>query len=267
MHDMQIQAGAPLIISSGSNESTTERSTPQRLLYLAVVIVAVPVYLADQLTKAWAIANLQPDQPRELIGSVLQLNLIRNSGAAFSIGTGVTWVLTAIACAVVVFVVITARRLGSRGWALALGLLLAGSLGNLTDRMFRAPGPGRGEVVDFVQLPHYPIFNVADSAIVTAAVLIAVLAFRGVGIDGIRSSGDKSGGGSTVGDGTVGDGTVGESMVGDSPGSGTPGKVGPGHDSPGRDVSQDQGRLIDSPRNESGAVQPATPQTGTDQDV
>jgi signal peptidase II len=189
MHDMQIQAGAPLITSPGTNEKTAQ-STPRRLLYLAVVIVAVPVYVADQLTKAWATATLQPDQPRKLIGSILQLTLTRNSGAAFSIGTGATWILTVIACSVVVFVVITARRLGSRGWALALGLLLAGSLGNLTDRMFRAPGPGRGQVVDFLQLPHYPIFNLADSAIVTAAVLIAVMAFRGVGIDGTRSSGD-----------------------------------------------------------------------------
>jgi signal peptidase II len=189
---MQIQAGAPLITSPPANEVTTAHSTPRRLLYLALVIVAVPVYLADQLTKAWAIANLQPDQPRELVGSVLQLNLIRNSGAAFSIGTGATWVLTTIACSVVVFILVFARRLGSRGWALALGLLLAGSLGNLTDRMFRAPGPGRGHVVDFLQLPHYPIFNVADSAIVCAAVLIAVLAFRGINIDGTRASSDKT---------------------------------------------------------------------------
>jgi signal peptidase II len=190
MLDMQIQAGAPLITSPGTNENTTAQSTPRRLLYLAVVIVAVPVYVADQLTKAWASANLQSDQPRSLIGSILQLNLTHNSGAAFSIGTGATWILTAIACSVVVYVVITARRLGSRGWALALGLLLAGSLGNLTDRMFRAPGPGRGQVVDFLQLPHYPIFNIADSAIVSAAVLIAVMAFRGVSIDGTRVSSD-----------------------------------------------------------------------------
>jgi signal peptidase II len=187
---MQIQAGAPLITSPGTNENTTAQSTPRRLLYLAVVIVAVPVCVADQLTKAWASVNLQPDQPRSLVGSVLQLNLTRNSGAAFSIGTGATWILTAIACSVVVFVVVTARRLGSRGWALALGLLLGGSLGNLSDRMFRAPGPGRGQVVDFLQLPHYPIFNIADSAIVSAAVLIALLAFRGVRIDGTRASGD-----------------------------------------------------------------------------
>src|SRR5450759_1292157 len=193
MHDMQIQAGAPLITSPPANEITTAQSTPRRLLYLALVVVAVPVYVADQLTKAWATANLQPDHPRDLIGSVLQLNLIRNSGAAFSIATGATWILTVIAFSVVLFVVFSARRLGSRGWALALGLLLGGSLGNLTDRMFRAPGPGRGHVVDFLQLPHYPIFNIADSAIVSAAVLIALMAFRGVSLDGTRVSSDKPG--------------------------------------------------------------------------
>jgi signal peptidase II len=186
MHAMQVQAGAPLIPTPAPNESTTARSTPRRLLVLVLVGSAALVYIADQLTKAWVSANLQPDQPRELIGSVLQLNLTRNPGAAFSILTGSTWILTAIACAVVVFIVITARRLGSRGWAVALGLLLGGSLGNLTDRMFRAPGPGRGHVVDFLQLPHFPIFNIGDSAIVTAAFLIALLAFRGINVDGTR---------------------------------------------------------------------------------
>ncbi len=151
-----------------------------------MVLSAVLVYLADQLTKTWVTANLQPDQPRELLGSVLQLNLTRNPGAAFSILTGSTWILTTIACAVVGFIVITARRLGSRGWAIALGLLLGGSLGNLTDRMLRAPGPGRGHVVDFLQLPNFPIFNIGDSAIVTSAVLIALLAFRGINVDGTR---------------------------------------------------------------------------------
>lgn len=151
-----------------------------------LVTSAVLVYVGDQWTKAWATANLQPDQPRELLGTVLQLNLTRNPGAAFSILTGSTWILTVIACSVVVFIVFTARRLGSRGWALALGLLLGGSLGNLTDRMFRAPGPGRGHVVDFLQLPNFPIFNIGDSAIVTAAALIALLAFRGINVDGTR---------------------------------------------------------------------------------
>lgn len=152
--------------------------------------VAVPIYVADQVTKAWATANLVSDQPRQLVGSLLQLNLTYNSGAAFSIGTGSTVVLTAIASSVVVFVLIMARRLGSMGWALALGLLLGGALGNLTDRMLRAPGPGRGQVVDFLQLPNFPVFNIADSAIVSAAVLIALLSFRGISVDGTRVAGD-----------------------------------------------------------------------------
>src|SRR5664279_1254822 len=115
---MQIPAGAPLITSPPSNESSTGQTghpTSRRPLYLALVVVAVPVYVADQLSKAWVIANLQPDHPRSVIGSMLQLNLIRNSGAAFSIGTGATWLLTAIACSVVLFVIFSARRLGSRG--------------------------------------------------------------------------------------------------------------------------------------------------------
>jgi signal peptidase II len=184
---MQVQAGAPLITSPATNEIANPRSTTRRRLFVALVLAAVLVYLADQLTKAWATANLEPGQPRALVGSVLELNLTRNSGAAFSIATGATWVLTLIASAVVVFIVITARRLGSLGWALALGLLLGGSLGNLTDRMFRAPGPARGHVVDFLALPNFPVFNIADSAIVSAAVLIAILAFRGISLDGSHS--------------------------------------------------------------------------------
>jgi len=185
MRAMQVQAGAALIPSRATNETTT-RSTPRRLLVVVLVTSAVLVYVADQWSKAWVSATLEPDHPRELLGTLLQLNLTRNPGAAFSILTGSTWILTVIACSVVVFIVITARRLGSRGWALALGLLLGGSLGNLTDRMFRAPGPGRGHVVDFLQLPNFPIFNIGDSAIVSAAVLIALLAFRGINVDGTR---------------------------------------------------------------------------------
>jgi len=156
-------------------------------MFVGLITAAVMVYTADQLTKAWASANLKLGQPRELVGSVLQLNLTRNSGAAFSIATGATWVLTLIASAVVVFILFTVRRLGSRGWALALGLLLGGSLGNLTDRVFRPPGPGRGHVVDFLQLPNFPVFNIGDSAIVTAAALIGLLAFRGINVDGTRA--------------------------------------------------------------------------------
>ena len=187
MHAMQVQAGASLIPSPATNSTPTTPLTSRRPLFVALVSAALVVYIADQLTKAWASATLEPGQPRHLVGSVLQLNLTRNSGAAFSIATGSTWILTLIASAVVIFILFTARRLGSRGWAMALGLLLGGSLGNLTDRMLRYPGPGRGHVVDFVQLPNFPIFNVGDSAIVSAAILIALLAFRGINVDGTRA--------------------------------------------------------------------------------
>ena len=187
MHAMQVQAGAPLIPSPVTSEISSPRSRSRQPLFVALVTSAVLVYGADQLTKAWATANLVSGEPRELVGSVLQLNLTRNSGAAFSIATGATWALTIIASAVVLFILFTARRLGSRGWALALGLLLGGALGNLTDRVFRAPGPGRGHVVDFLQLPNFPVFNIGDSAIVTAAALIGLLAFRGINVDGTRA--------------------------------------------------------------------------------
>jgi signal peptidase II len=184
---MQVQAGAPLIPSPVTNDITSGQPASRRLLFVVLAAVAVPVYIADQLTKAWVSANLQPDQPRDLLGPVLRLNLTHNSGAAFSLGTGVTPVLTAVAGVVVVVILFAARRLGSLIWAMALGLLLGGALGNLTDRMFRLPGPGRGRVVDFIQLPNFPVFNIADSAIVSAAVLIGLLAFRGISVNGTRA--------------------------------------------------------------------------------
>ncbi|HET8601871.1 MAG TPA: signal peptidase II [Segeticoccus sp.] len=153
--------------------------------------MAVVVYALDRATKAWAVGHLTPGQPQDLVGSVLRLNLINNPGAAFSMATSATWLLTLIAVGVVVAILYTVRRLHSWGWAWALGLLLGGACGNLTDRMIRPPGPGRGHVVDFLQLPHWPIFNVADSSIVCAAVLIVLLALRGIGVDGRRSADGK----------------------------------------------------------------------------
>ena len=150
-------------------------------------VVAVAVYAADQATKALAVARLEPGVPVEVLGPVLRLNLLRNPGAAFSLATGATWVFTLVAVVVAAAVVRYARRLGSRVWAVALGLLLAGAVGNLTDRLARAPGFARGHVVDFLQLPRWPVFNVADSAICVAAVLVVLLALRGVDVDGARS--------------------------------------------------------------------------------
>lgn len=164
------------------------RSTASRRGSIGLLIaIAVVGYSLDQVTKWWAANALEPAQPREVLGGLLRFHLTFNPGAAFSIGTNATWVLTLIACAVIVATVFFARRLHSRGWALGLGLLIGGALGNLTDRFVRSPGAGRGHVVDFLELPHWPIFNVADICVVTAACLIALLSIRGIGIDGSRA--------------------------------------------------------------------------------
>nr|WP_246061662.1 signal peptidase II [Lapillicoccus jejuensis] len=153
---------------------------------LLLAVIAAVAYVLDQLTKLWAVAALGDGLPRPLLGSLLRLQLIRNPGAAFSLGTGSTWVLTVVAVVVLVVIVRFSRRLGSLGWAWAFGLLLGGALGNLTDRLVREPGFGRGHVVDFIDYYDLFIGNVADIAIVAAAVLIALLALRGIGVDGRR---------------------------------------------------------------------------------
>jgi signal peptidase II len=157
-------------------------------LFLLLASIAVVTYLLDQLSKWWAISALSDEEPWNLIGSFLRLDLIRNPGAAFSIGTGNTWVLTIIAVVVLVVVIRVSRRLGSSGWAWALGLLLGGALGNLTDRIIREPGLGRGHVIDFLNYNGWFIGNIADIAIVSAAVLIGVLALTGRSVDGTRET-------------------------------------------------------------------------------
>jgi signal peptidase II len=182
---MQDEAGAPLIAADES-PSTTRPTAHRRALFGLMATTAVVAYLADQATKAMALNTLDPGEPVDIVGEFIRLNLIRNAGAAFSIGNGATWVLTLIAFGVLVVIIRTARRIGSRGWAVTLGLLLGGSLGNLTDRMTREPGPGRGHVVDFIDYFGLFIGNVADIAIVGAAVGIGLLALRGIGVDGKR---------------------------------------------------------------------------------
>jgi signal peptidase II len=168
--------------------------TSRRRLPLLLAAVAVVVVSADQITKYLAVRNLTPDVPVTVIDGWLQLHLFRNSGAAFSMATGMTWLLTLIAATVSVVIVRVSRRLGSVTWAIALGLMLGGALGNLTDRLFRAPGFGRGHVVDFIEylkfpFMNFPVFNVADSCVVTAAILIGVLGAIGLGVDGRRAQG------------------------------------------------------------------------------
>jgi signal peptidase II len=167
----------------------TGAPAPRRRVGL-LAATALLAYLADLITKVLVAAHLGAEHaPVKLLGGAIYLVQTRNAGAAFSVGTGATVVLTVIAVAVVVVIVRTARNMRSAGWAVALGLVLGGALGNLTDRIFRSPGVFRGHVVDWISLfsndGHvWPIFNLADSAIVCGAILAAILALRGVEIDG-----------------------------------------------------------------------------------
>lgn len=157
-----------------------------------MLVVAVAVLAVDIATKVTVVATLSSRPPVRLLGGLLILSVWRNSGAAFSIGPSATAVFAAIAICVIVFILRTSRRIASMPWALALGLLLGGATGNLADRLFRSPGPLRGRVVDWIQLPHWPPFNVADSAIVCGAILTALLVARGIRIDGTRAAGQAS---------------------------------------------------------------------------
>ncbi len=145
-----------------------------------LLAVAAGVLALDVVTKLLAVAQLTDREPISLLGGLLTLRLVRNPGAAFGMAQGLTIVFTCVALGVVVVILRVARRLQSGWWAVALGLVLGGALGNLLDRLLRSPGPGRGHVVDFLELPRWPVFNLADSAIVVAAVLMVGLTARGV---------------------------------------------------------------------------------------
>jgi signal peptidase II len=162
------------------------RPRTRRIWALTVMFcVAVIVLAADAISKQLVLARLPGHPPVRLLHGLITLDLTFNAGAAFGVGTSYTAVIALIVCGVIVYIIRTARRLRSLAWTIALGLLLGGAMGNLGDRLFRAPGLLRGEVVDWINLPHFPwTFNLADASITCAAVLIAVLALRGVRIDG-----------------------------------------------------------------------------------
>ncbi len=154
-----------------------------RRLMILIVILTVAVGTIDQLTKMLALERLEHGVPTSwFLGEALGWKLLFNPGAALSIGTGMTWLLTLVAVVVVGVVVVQSRRIGSAGWAIAFGLLLGGAVGNLIDRFFRDPGFARGHVVDFINYGDFFVGNVADIAIVLAAVVIVLLSIRGVAI-------------------------------------------------------------------------------------
>ena len=142
--------------------------------------VAWFVWILDLATKIWAVNTLSTGPNIKVLGSFFQLTLIRNPGAAFSIATGATVFLTIFAICVVITILHFSPRITSKGWAVVLGLVLGGSLGNLVDRIFREPGLLRGHVIDWLQVPNFPVFNIADSAIVIAAVISVVLTARNI---------------------------------------------------------------------------------------
>ena len=192
MYVMQTEGRAPL---SGDNASTrpgegeiSAHPAAQRRRLRLLVVVALVVVLLDQISKYLIVRTMSTREPISLLGGFLTITYTRNPGAAFSLGTGFTFLFTGVALAVVFVILRTATRLFSIWWALALGALLGGAIGNLADRMFRAPGVGRGYVVDWIQLPHFAVFNLADSAITCAAVAIVLLSLLGYELDGRRAT-------------------------------------------------------------------------------
>jgi len=162
-----------------------------RRLVVLFGVVGLLVLGLDQLTKVLALRHLTPGEPVEVIGSLLKFNLIRNPGAAFSLGSDFTPVISAIQIIVAIGVVWLSRKLGSIGWAVAFGLLFGGAVGNITDRIFREPSPFHGHVVDFLQTPHWAIFNIADMAVTSAAILLIIQTLRGIKLDGTKDVGKK----------------------------------------------------------------------------
>lgn len=197
MRGLQAAGGAPL---TGDTEDGAAAAAPLPGRRIAVLATIVPIiYALDLATKTLVLKTLEGREPFVVIPDILQFRVIFNPGAAFNLGTGMTIVFTCVAAAVVVAILRTARNLRSLPWAVTLSLLLGGALGNLTDRVFRWPsgfGPGRpspfqGHVVDFIETfpGHFPVWNVADSAIVCGGILAVFLAWRGYQIDGTRDTG------------------------------------------------------------------------------
>lgn len=152
--------------------------------------MALLVFLFDYASKELAIRFLS-DGSIDVIGNLLRFNLVYNPGAAFSLASNATIFLSVFAISVAVVIFYYGRKVKSTPWAVALGLALGGIFGNLADRIFREPGMLRGEVVDWIQLPNWPIFNIADSAVVCAAVLVTILSIKNIEFYGPTKNNEK----------------------------------------------------------------------------
>lgn len=147
---------------------------------LRVLQIGLAVVIFDQITKVLAVTYLENQNSIKIIGNFLQLSFARNPGAAFSLATGATLAFTVLAVAAAIGILIYANRVRNNYWALALGGIFGGAVGNAIDRLFRSPKGFRGEVVDFIHFTNYPLFNLADSAITLSAGLIIWLSFKGI---------------------------------------------------------------------------------------
>jgi signal peptidase II len=168
----------------GATDDTPPKRRPG--LALAALLIAAAAIGLDQWTKALAEADLDPREPVRILGGLVHLSLTWNSGAAFSLGTGYTWIFTIAASTVTLFLIFLSTRIRYPAWSVAIGLVLGGAAGNLVDRLFRDPGFAHGHVVDFISVfkPYgeaFPIFNLADSALCCGVVLIVLLELTGHG--------------------------------------------------------------------------------------
>jgi signal peptidase II len=152
-------------------------------------VVAAGILALDQFAKYLIVSNLEVGEIVPVLGELLQFHFVKNSGAAFSLASGFTWILSIVAVGVIVAIIVFAKRIKSTAWAWMIGLLLGGALGNVTDRLFREPSFGMGHVIDFLQIWGFPaIFNIADVAICTGMGLFLLLTLRGVRLDGTKAS-------------------------------------------------------------------------------
>lgn len=186
--DSRADSRAATPSTSGAEPADAPAAVPASRVAVLIAVAVLALGL-DILTKHLVVADLEGQPPVKILGGLIYLDVFRNSGAAFSMATGMTWVLSLVAIAVVVAIAWIAPRLRSVGWAVGLGLVLAGALGNLIDRIFRAPGPLRGHVVDFISVfgpdgKYFAIFNIADSCICVGGALIVLLAAFGRDYDG-----------------------------------------------------------------------------------
>jgi signal peptidase II len=178
---MQTEGRAPIASS---------RALRARRLF---IIIATATFALDLITKNWAESSLQNREPIRVLGDFLKFTYATNPGAAFNFATNATFVLSSLKLCVAAFIIYYMTKSVETRWAIGLAFLFGGVVGNLFDRATREPGNWQGEVVDWIQIPHWPVFNIADSAIVCAGIFMTILAMRN--IPPLFDSEDKPGGG------------------------------------------------------------------------